>query len=73
MNEELERLIEDRNEAESDLYDLEERLNRLEDDPDEDHQDHDEWNYLYHECCELTNHISYLTSLISSYEEEGEF
>ncbi len=68
MNEELERLIEDRNQAEDDLEHLEEELNAFERLHPEDHQDFEEWNDLHNEVNEATNHVAYLNCWIESYE-----
>ena len=70
MNEELSKLIEDRNQAEDDLECLEEELCAFERKHPEDHQDFKEWNDLYHEVNEQTNHVAYLNSWIESYENE---
>ena len=76
MKNELERLIEDRNDAEADLEHLYEELSAIEREfPDpEVHEEMDEWNSLFREVSEQENHVSYLTACIDSieggYEEE---
>jgi len=68
MNEELERLIEERREAEQTLFELEEELNAFERAHPDDCEDFEEWNNLHAEVNEQANHVAYLNSWIESYE-----
>lgn len=73
MNDELEKLIEDRNNSENEMIRLEEELADLERSLGADYEDSEEWNSLNDECNELNNWVSYLNACISSiqggYEE----
>jgi len=72
VEDELRRLIDDRNDAESDLESMYQELDALERADPENHEDSDEWNDLFHEVNEVVNHISYLSSCIDSIEIEDE-
>lgn len=65
MKEELERLIQDRNDAEDELEHLEEELSALE---QAEGCDSEEWESLHREVNEQANHVAYLYSWIESYE-----
>lgn len=64
MENELERLIEDRNSAEDEANRLEEYMTVIEREYPDSYEDHEEWNSLYHEVNELNNWAAYLTSCI---------
>lgn len=64
MENELERLIEDRDSAENEAVRLEEEMGVIEREYPDSYEDFEEWNSLHHEVNELNNWASYLTSCI---------
>lgn len=71
MNDELKRLIKDRNFAEDELCRREEELAALGDEPEsEDDPNYEHWYRVYDECNELVNEASYLSSWVESYDED---
>ena len=61
MKDSLERLYQDRDEAEQAVHDLGEELLNYE-------EDSDEWCDLFHELTEAENHVSYIQTWIESIE-----
>jgi uncharacterized protein YfcZ (UPF0381/DUF406 family) len=61
MKDSLERLYQDRDEAEQAVFDLEEELRNYE-------EDSDEWCDVYHELTEAENHAAYIQAWIESIE-----
>lgn len=66
MKTEIERLYEDRSQAEQELFELEEELNAHE---REYGHDNDEWESLHHEVNEKENEVAYINSWIQSHEQ----
>jgi uncharacterized protein YfcZ (UPF0381/DUF406 family) len=63
MKDSLERLYQDRDEAEQEVFDLEEEIR--------DHEEESaEWCYLFHELTEAENRVRYIQAWISSHEGE---
>lgn len=62
MKDSLERLYQDRDEAEQAVHDLGEELLNYE-------EDSDEWCDLFHELTEAENNVSYIQAVIKSHEE----
>jgi hypothetical protein len=68
--EELKRVIKDRDMAENDAHSLEQELSDFEFAHPDDYQDYDEWNNLDYEIRALENEAMYLTHVIESLKEE---
>jgi uncharacterized protein YfcZ (UPF0381/DUF406 family) len=61
MKDSLERLYQDRDEAEQLVFDLEEEIRNHE-------EESDEWCSLFHELTEAENNVSYIQAWITSHE-----